>query len=84
MSVLPDEPVTYGYLAQNRHVVDAFRTGEDASEDLRDGLEVVKLCMASYKAAEEGERLRFDSLDLDEYMPEPARGEFEAGPGGIE
>jgi predicted dehydrogenase len=84
MSVLPDEPVTYGYLAQNRHVVDAFRTGEDASEDLRDGLEVVKLCMASYKAAEAGERLRFDSLDLDEYVPEPARGEFEAGPGGIE
>lgn len=83
MSVVPDEATTYGYVAQNRHVVDAFRRGENAREDVHDGLEVVELCMASYKAAEEGERIDLESADLEEYVPEPARGEFEAGLEGI-
>jgi len=40
MPVLPQEAATYGYLDQNEHVVEAFRAGRDASQDLRDGLEV--------------------------------------------
>ncbi|MHC3437254.1 Gfo/Idh/MocA family protein [Natrialbaceae archaeon A-gly3] len=83
MSVVPDEATTYGYVAQNRHVVEAFRQGENAREDIHDGLEVVELCMASYKAAEEGERIDLESAGLEEYVPEPARGEFEAGLEGI-
>ncbi|MFP8955430.1 Gfo/Idh/MocA family protein [Natrialbaceae archaeon A-CW3] len=83
-SVVPDEATTYGYVAQNRHVVDAFRHGEDAREDLYDGLEVVKLCMASYRAAEEGRRIDLERTDLESYVPEPARGEFDAGVEGLE
>jgi predicted dehydrogenase len=83
MPVVPDEVTTYGYLAQNRHVVDAFRDGENASEDLRDGLEVVELCMASYMAAERGERVVFDEVDLADYVPEPARGDFDPSPEGL-
>ena len=83
LSVVPDEATTYGYVAQNRHVVDAFRRGENAREDLHDGLDVVKLCMASYKAAEAGRRIELDSEDLVDYVPEPARGEFAAGVEGI-
>ncbi|MFB6136218.1 MAG: Gfo/Idh/MocA family protein [Halobacteriaceae archaeon] len=83
MSVLPDEVVTYGYLAQNRRVVSAFREGENAREDLRDGLEVVRLCMASYRAAETGERVDLADADLSEYVPAPARGEFETGPDAV-
>lgn len=84
MPVLPDEGVTYGYLAQNEHVVDSFVKGDNAREDLWDGLSVVKLCMASYLAAERGERISVDDIALDEYVPEPARGAFSAGPAGIE
>jgi predicted dehydrogenase len=81
--VVPDETAAYGYLAQNKHVVDSFRDGSNAREDAHDGLEVVRLCMASYKAAEEGRRLEFKDIDLGEYVPEPARGEFDSGPAGI-
>ena len=81
--VVPDETAAYGYLDQNKHVVESFRAGENAREDVYDGLEVVELCMASYKAAEEGRRLEFDDIDLDGYVPEPARGEFDVGPAGI-
>lgn len=84
MPVLPQEGATYGYLDQNEHVVDAFRAGENAREDLYDGLEVAKIVSASYLAAERGERIRFDDSDLAGYVPEPARGEFDAGPAGIE
>ena len=75
--VIPDEVTTYGYLAQNRHVIDAFRCGEHAREDLHDGLAVLRLCMASYKAAETGERMSLESVDLTDYVPAPARGDFE-------
>lgn len=84
MPVLPQEGATYGYLDQNEHVVEAFRAGRDASEDLRDGLEVAELVAASYLAAERGERIDLASTDLEGYVPEPARGEFDAGPEGIE
>ncbi|MFB6139497.1 MAG: Gfo/Idh/MocA family protein [Halosimplex sp.] len=80
MAVLPDEGGVYGYPAQNEHVVDAFLAGENAREDLHDGLTVVELCMASYLSAERGERVAFDDLDLAEYVPEPARGEFDGAP----
>jgi len=83
MPVIPDEVTTYGYLAQNRHVVDAFRRGEHAREDLYDGLEVVELCMASYKSAEEGRRIEFDDVDLDGYVPEPARDAFDPSVAGL-
>lgn len=83
MPVIPDEVTTYGYLDQNRHVVSAFRNGENAREDLYDGLEVVKLCMASYKAAEEGERIDLADADLETYIPEPARGEFDPSTTGL-
>jgi len=84
MPVIPQEGSTYGYLDQNEHVVKAFRAGENAREDLRDGLEVAKLVAASYLAAERGERISFDHADLAEYVPEPARGKFESGPAGID
>jgi len=83
MPVIPDETTTYGYLAQNRHVVDAFRRGEDAREDLYDGREVVELTMASYKAAEEGERIDLEDVDLTDYVPEPASGTFDPSVEGL-
>ena len=81
--VVPDETAAYGYLNQNKHVVESFRAGENAREDAYDGLEIVRLSMASYKAAEEGRRIELQDIDLEEYVPEPARGAFESGPAGV-
>lgn len=78
--VLPEEGAVYGYPAQNKHVVESFLAGENAREDLHDGLQVVELCMASYLAAERGERVAFGDIDLDGYVPEPARGAFDGAP----
>jgi predicted dehydrogenase len=83
MPVLPEEATTYGYLGENREAVRAFRAGENAREDLYDGLEVVELCMMSYKAAEQGERLEFGKHDLDGYVPDAGKGEFKNGVAGI-
>lgn len=84
MPIVPQEESAYGYLNQNEHVVDAFQAGEDASEDLHDGLEIAELVSASYLSAERGERIRFDETDLTEYVPTPARGDFDGGPHATE
>lgn len=62
-----------GYVAENRDAIEAFRRGENATLDLHDGLEIIRLCMAAYKAAETGEEVVLDEVDLDGYTPPPAR-----------
>lgn len=73
MPVVPDEANEYGYVAENRHMVEAFRKGERPSETFSDGVEVTCLLMAAYKSAEEGKRLTWPVTDLHEYVPAPAR-----------
>src|ERR687892_431107 len=48
MPVLADEAFSYGYLHEDRHMVQAFRAGRQPEEDLRDGLAVTELLMAAY------------------------------------
>ena len=74
MPVVPDEEGEYGYTAENRHMVDAFRTGETPSATWHDGLEVTKLLMACYMSAEQGRRLDWEPEGLDTYIPEVAKG----------
>ncbi|WP_460919728.1 Gfo/Idh/MocA family protein [Salinarchaeum chitinilyticum] len=62
-----------GYVAENRDAVEAFRAGENGTLDVEDGLRVLRICMAAYKAAEEGEEVDLRSTDLSEYTPPPAR-----------
>ncbi len=65
--------VEEGFVAENRDAVAAFRAGEHGMLDLADGLQVLEICMAAYKAAEEGREITFDAVDLSGYVPEVAR-----------
>ena len=77
MPVVTDEEAEYGYTGENRHMVDCFLRGEMPSETFEDGVEVTRLLMACYMAAERGERLQFPPEGLDDYVPEPARGAWD-------
>ena len=59
MPVVPDEPRTYGYTAEDRHFVRVFLGKEEPQLTFDDGLEVVELLMAAYQSAEQGRTLEF-------------------------
>jgi predicted dehydrogenase len=73
MPVAAADVVTGGYVAENRDAVAAFRNGENGSFDLHDGRDVLELCMAAYRSAEEGREVDPREADLSEYTPPPAR-----------
>jgi predicted dehydrogenase len=77
MPVLADEGFSYGYLHENRHMVQAFRSGTQPEEDLHDGLLITELMMAAYLSAELGETLRWPVAGLEDYVPEVARGAWD-------
>ncbi|MGH7463809.1 MAG: Gfo/Idh/MocA family oxidoreductase, partial [Longimicrobiales bacterium] len=74
MPVVADEWVAYGYEAEDRHFVRAFRRGETPMLTFEDGLEVVKLLMTAYQSAEQGKTLKFPGKGLDGYVPKVAKG----------
>ncbi|WP_135663584.1 Gfo/Idh/MocA family protein [Halorhabdus rudnickae] len=65
--------VNSGYVGENRDAIDAFRDGENGRFDLEDGLRMIELSMAAYRAAEDGEEVDLATADLDGYRPPPAR-----------
>jgi len=73
MPIAAADVVKGGYVAENRDAVAAFREGENAMLDLYDGLRMLRLCMAAYKAAETGEEIDPRTADLESYVPVPAR-----------
>ena len=74
MPVVPDEPATYGYAAEDRHFVRCFLRGEAPLLTWDDGLEVVKLLMAAYLSAERGVTVDFPPKGLEDFVPAVARG----------
>lgn len=75
MPVVADEPATYGYTAENRHMVRAFLDRRMPDETWYDGVAVTEVLMASYKSAEDGATVRFPA-DLTDFVPAVARGEW--------
>jgi predicted dehydrogenase len=75
MPVIADEPAVYGYVAENRHMVQAFLDGRMPDETWHDGIAVTEVLMACYKSAEEERTLRLP-VDLGDYVPPVARGEW--------
>ena len=73
MPIVEDEAGTYGYVGENRHMVDCFRHGRTPIETFHDGVEVVKMVMALYKSAETGQTVRLPDDTLETYVPVPAR-----------
>lgn len=78
MPVVTDEESEYGYTDENRHMVRCFLDGRMPAESFNDGLEVTRLLMACYMAAERGERLAYPPKGLDTYVPSVARGTYRA------
>ena len=75
MPIVSNEAMAYGYTTENSVFATAFLKGEQPAENLRDGLEVVRLLMAAYKSAEIGETVReFDALE--DFVPAVAKGEW--------
>ena len=73
MPVIADEPGAYGYTAENRHMVQAFRAGRMPDETWHDGLAVTEVLMACYKSAEDGRTITFPE-DLTSFVPKVAQG----------
>ena len=73
MPVLEDEPGVYGYVSENRHMVDAFRHGRLPVENFADGVDVAKMLMALYRSAELGKVVELPSAELEAYIPPVAR-----------
>ena len=76
MPVLEDEAATYGYTLEDRHMVEAFRQGEEPLETFHDGVAVVEMLMALYRSAETGATVHLPDEYLETYVPPVARGEY--------
>ena len=74
MPVVANEPMAYGYEAEDRHFVRCFLGKETPLLTFDDGVEVVQMLMTAYKSAEEGRTLDFPPRGLDKFVPAVARG----------
>ena len=76
MPVVSSEADTYGYTAENRHMVESFLSGKRPEENFSDGLAVTELLMAAYMSAEQGKTITFPPQGLDDFIPAVAKGEW--------
>lgn len=76
MPVVTDEAASYGYVAENRHMVQKFLKGERPDETFDDGVAVTELLMAAYQSAELGETVSLEDAELDDFIPAVARGKW--------
>ena len=76
MPVVADEATEYGYIAENRHMVQSFLKGVRPEENFSDGVGVTELLMAAYLSAEQGKTITFPPKGLDAYVPAVARGKW--------
>jgi predicted dehydrogenase len=74
MPVLSDEEAEYGYVAENRHMVQAFLAGRRPDEHFGDGVAVTELLMAAYMSAEQERTIAFPPPELSTFIPAVARG----------
>jgi predicted dehydrogenase len=73
MPVLENEPDIYGYVGEDRHMVEAFRRRRRPLETFHDGVAVAQMLMALYRSAEIGQVVTFPSPELEAYVPPVAR-----------
>src|SRR4029079_7098807 len=76
MPVVANEPMAYGYEAEDRHFVRVFLGKEKPLLTFDDGIEVVKVLMTAYQSAEQGKTLSFPPKGLDRFVPAVARGDW--------
>ncbi len=76
MPVVANEPMAYGYEAENRHFVRVFQGKAKPLLTFEDGLEVVKMLMSAYMSAEQGRTIAFPPRGLAGFMPAVAKGKW--------
>jgi predicted dehydrogenase len=76
MPVVSSEETEYGYIAENRHMVQSFLDRKRPEENFSDGLNVTELLMTAYMSAEQEKTIPFPPPDLDSFIPAVARGEW--------
>ena len=76
MPVVSSEADTYGYTAENRHMVESFLAGKRPEENFSDGLAVTELLMAAYMSAEQEKTIQFPPEGLEDFVPAVAKGEW--------
>ena len=76
MPVVSSEADTYGYTAENRHMVESFLAGKRPEENFSDGLAVTELLMTAYMSAEQDKTIQFPPSGLDDFIPAVAKGEW--------
>ena len=76
MPTISAEPSTYGYTAEDSHMVRSFMEGKQPSETWKDGLSCLELIMSCYVSAETGRKVKFAPQNLENYVPRPARAEW--------
>jgi predicted dehydrogenase len=76
MPIVSDEEAEYGYLAEDRHMVQAFLEGRRPAESFDDGVAVAELLMAAYMSAEQERTVEFPPPGLAEFVPAVARGDW--------
>jgi predicted dehydrogenase len=74
MPVVANEETEYGYIAENRHMVQSFLAGKRPEENFSDGVNVTELLMAAYMSAEKGITIPFPQPGLDTFVPAVAQG----------
>jgi len=74
MPVVSDEASAYGYIEENRHMVQSFLKGVRPEENFSDGVAVAELLMAAYMSAETGKTVPFRPRGLDNFVPAVAKG----------
>lgn len=73
LPVLEDEAATYGYVAEDRHMVRSFLDGVAPSETFADGVAVMETLMALYRSAEVGCTVTLPDESLEAYIPPVGR-----------
>jgi predicted dehydrogenase len=84
MPVVSDEEAEYGYVAEDRHMVQAFLAGRRPAETFDDGVGVAELLMAAYQSAEQERTVAFPPPDLESFVPAVAQGRWNPARGRME
>ena len=74
--IIADEAFAYGYLHENRHMVESFNSGRLPSENWTDGYLITELMMSAYKSAEEEKTIKYNPSQLADFKPKVAQGNW--------
>jgi predicted dehydrogenase len=76
MPVVSSEELTYGYINEDRYMVECFLDNKMPEENFNDGLLVTQMLMSAYKSSELGKKIIFQPQTIMDYIPSVAKGTY--------